>query len=129
MLILDKYTMGEKLYNLRKLSGMTQNELAEAADIGLRTYADIERGDSLNIRVETLLCICRALHITPDELLVETDSGISAREEEILARLAACSPKVKDTALQLLDVYLRSVMEVEESAEMDDGDAGEGTEE
>ncbi len=125
MLILDKYTMGEKLYNLRKQSGLTQNELAEAADIGLRTYADIERGDSLNIRVETLLCICRALHITPDELLVETNSGVSAREEEILARLAACSPKVKDTALQLLEVYLRSVMESEEG---DTGDAG-GSEE
>ncbi len=109
MLILDKYAMGNKLYALRKKSGMTQEEVAEAADIGLRTYADIERGDSLNIRVETLLCICRALHITPDELLVQTDSGVSARQEEILTRLDACSPEDKDTALRLLEVYLQSL--------------------
>ena len=73
-----------------------------------RTYADIERGN-VNMRMETILRICDALHITPDEILTETDSSLSTHHEEILARLQACSPKDQNTAFQLLDVYLKSL--------------------
>ena len=61
------------------------------------------------MRIETILRICDALHITPDEVLTETDISLSARHEETLARLNACSPKDKDTAFQLLEVYLKSL--------------------
>ncbi len=114
MLISNKYDIGNKLYTFRKKSGMTQEEAAEAADMSLRTYSDVERGISLNIRIDTLLKICHAFHITPDEILTEPEDGIATKQEEILARLEVCSPKVKDTALQILEVYLRSMMEVEE---------------
>ena len=45
----------------------------------------------------------------PDEILTKTDISLSARHEETLARLNACSPKDKDTAFQLLDVFLKSL--------------------
>jgi len=64
MLIHDFGKIGNKLYLFRKKTGMTQFEVAEAAGLSDRTYADIERG-SVNMRVETLLKICDALHITP----------------------------------------------------------------
>lgn len=41
--------------------GLTQAEAAEAAGLSERTYADIERG-SVNMRTETILKICEALH-------------------------------------------------------------------
>ena len=66
MLIFDLRTIGTKLLTVRKRMGMTQAEVAEAAGLSDRTYADIERG-SVNMRTETILRICNVLHITPDE--------------------------------------------------------------
>ena len=68
MLIFDLRTIGNKLLTIRKRMGMTQAEVAEAAGLSDRTYADIERG-SVNMRTETILRICSVLHITPDEIL------------------------------------------------------------
>ncbi len=110
MLLLDKQQIGNKLLVIRKKTGMTQAEVAEAAGLSGRTYADIERG-SVNMRVETILHICEALHITPDEILTQSSDGMTAQQEEILARLNACSPKDKETALRLLSVYLQSLSE------------------
>ena len=70
MLIFDFHTIGNKLYAIRKQTGMTQAEVAEAAGVSDRTYADIERG-SVNMRIETVLRICNTLHVTPDEILTE----------------------------------------------------------
>ena len=108
MLIFDSYAIGNRLAGLRKRMGMTQAELAEAAELSDRAYADIERG-SVNMRTETLLRICRALHITPDEILTEHAQSPSVRQQEIFDRLNACSPKDKETALRLLEVYLQSL--------------------
>lgn len=66
MLISDLRVIGNNLLAVRKKLGMTQMEVAEAAGLADRTYADIERG-SVNMRLETILRICQALHITPDE--------------------------------------------------------------
>ena len=65
MLLCDMREIGNKLLAIRKRMGMTQVEVAEAAGLSGRTYADIERG-TVNMRVETILHICEALHISPD---------------------------------------------------------------
>ena len=108
MLLLDMREIGNRLLAIRKKAGLTQVEVAEASGLSSRTYADIERG-SVNMRVETILRICEALHITPDEILTESNIEMTAQQEEILARLNACSPKDKETALRLLSVYLQSL--------------------
>lgn len=108
MLIFDLRLIGNKLLNIRKRMGLTQAEVAEAAGLSDRTYADIERG-SANMRTETLLRICDVLHITPDEVLTEENSLLTPQQEELINRLNACSPKDKETALQLLSVYLKSI--------------------
>ena len=110
MLLLDMREIGNKLLAIRKRMGMTQVEVAEAAGLSSRTYADIERG-IVNMRVETILRICEALHITPDEILTQSNTELTAQEEEILARLDACNSKDKKTALRLLNVYLQSLSE------------------
>ena len=108
MLLLDMRKIGNKLLAVRKKAGLTQVEVAEASGLSSRTYADIERG-TVNMRVETILRICEALHITPDEILTESNTELTTQQEEILSRLNACSPKDKETALRLLSVYLRSL--------------------
>lgn len=108
MLVFDLHSIGNKLLAIRKRAGLTQEEAAETAGLSSRTYADIERG-TVNMRLETILRICDALHITPDEILTQEESPLSLRQEEIIARLDACSEKDRDTALRLLDVYLSSL--------------------
>ena len=108
MLIFDLHTIGNKLLTIRKRMGMTQAEVAEAAGLSDRTYADIERG-TVNMRTETFLRICNVLHITPDEVLTENSTSLTAQQAELWERLNACNPKDKETALQLLSVYLKSL--------------------
>ncbi len=110
MLIYDYRQIGNKMYLIRKRAGMTQSEVAEAAGLADRTYADIERG-TVKMRVETVLHICDALHITPDEIFTQENAGLAMRQEELFARLSACNERDRDTALRLLEVYLKSLAE------------------
>ena len=108
MLIHDLREIGNRLLAIRKKAGMTQMEVAEAAGLADRTYADIERG-SVNMRMETLLKICDTLHITPDEILTKENTQASLRREEMMEKLKTCPPEAQDTALRLMNVYLQSI--------------------
>ena len=108
MLVFDLHIIGNKLLTIRKRMGMTQAEVAEAAGLSDRTYADIERG-AVNMRTETFLRICNVLHITPDEVLTEESVSLAAKQAELWERLNACNPKDRETALQLLSVFLKSL--------------------
>lgn len=111
MLIFDFRVIGNRLLSVRKRLGLTQTEVAEAAGLSDRTYADIERG-SVNMRLETFLRICKVLHISPDTVLTENDVSPQVRQKELMDKLAACNSRDKEIALQLLSVYLDS-MEIE----------------
>lgn len=108
MLVFDFHIIGNKLLSVRKRLGMTQAEVAEAAGLSDRTYADIERG-TVNMRIETVLRVCDALHITPDEILTEENVSATVHQNELWERLNACSSKDRETALQLLSVFLKSL--------------------
>lgn len=108
MLVWDLHEIGNKLLAIRKKYGMTQSEVAESAGLSYRTYADIERG-TVNMRLETVLRICDALYITPDEILTKEDEELTAKQEKLIALLADCRPKDRETALRLLSVYLQSL--------------------
>lgn len=108
MLVFDMRAIGNKLLLIRKKLGMTQAEVAEAAGLSDRTYADIERG-TVNMRIETILKICKALCITPDEILTET-SPLECKQNELFERLSSRTPKERETALKLIEVYLKSLV-------------------
>ena len=110
MLVFDLHAIGNKLLAIRKRAGLTQAEVAEAAGLSDRTYADIERG-CVNMRTETILRICSVLHITPDEILTEENAPLTTQQGYLWERLNACSPTDKETALHLLSVYLQSLMD------------------
>lgn len=108
MLVFDFRSIGNKLLNIRKKAGLTQSEVADAANMSDRTYADIERG-TVNMRIETILKICEALHITPDVILTEDNPSLSAKQSELIEQLNKCTVHQRETALELLAVYLKSL--------------------
>ena len=108
MLIFDLRSIGNKLLTIRKRMGMTQAEVAEAAGLSDRTYADIERG-TVNMRIETVLRICNVLHITPDQILTEKDDYPVLCQEELQNLLNTCNPKQQQTAMHLLSAYLKTL--------------------
>ena len=108
MLVFDFITIGNKLYDIRKKRGMTQIEVAVAAGLSERTYADIERG-TVNMRIETFLRICKVLHITPDDILAENEKEKSISQEDIIQQLLVLPPQEKETALSLLSTYINSL--------------------
>ena len=107
MLICDFKAIGNKLYEIRSKKIMSRAEVAEKAELSDRTYADIERG-STNMRLETLLKICNALNITPNDILV-IDNDIEITEQDIVETIKNCSNNEKETALKLLSVYVESL--------------------
>lgn len=109
MLIFDLHTIGNKLLTVRKRMGMTQAEVAEAAGLSDRTYADIERG-TVNMRIETILSICKVLYVTPDEILTEENDSLMMQQSELWERLNACNPKDRETALRILSAFLESLI-------------------
>ena len=107
MLVLNLTDIGNNLYKIRKSKGFTQAEVAEKADFSDRTYADIERG-STNMRIETLLKICEALNITPNDILITNDE-VEITEQYIADTIKDCTNNEKETALKLLNVYIDSL--------------------
>ena len=108
MLITDLWEIGNRMLVYRKSLGKTQAEIAEKADLSDRSYADIERGNS-NMRVDTLIKICRTLGVTPDALLVRDNSPF-LREEEMVALLSELSERDKKIALRILSAFIESVL-------------------
>lgn len=107
VLVSNLTDIGNNLYKIRKSKGLTQAEVAEKADFSDRTYADIERG-STNMRIETLLKICDALNITPNDILV-TNNDFEITEQYIADTIKDCTNNEKETALKLLNVYIDSL--------------------
>ena len=66
-------TLGERLRTLRDSAGLTQEQLARAANIGRVTLVRIENGEQTP-RVKTLTAVAEALGKRVSDLLVEPES-------------------------------------------------------
>lgn len=65
---IDAQAIGLRIRTIRKKSNMTQEQLAELADISVVYVSKLENGQRIP-SLETLVDICNALHCTMDEIL------------------------------------------------------------
>ncbi|HYW10443.1 MAG TPA: helix-turn-helix transcriptional regulator [Longimicrobium sp.] len=90
------------VWSLRETKGMTQKQLAEAAQMKQPRVADIERDES-NPTLLTISRIAFALGVTADRLLAEPDESVMANARALVeARAATWSPE-RRRAFGLLD--------------------------
>ena len=88
--------IGRKIQELRKVSGMTQEQLAEKLNISRQTVSKWETSSTLP-DLESILKLCRIFHISLDDLL-EEEKKLQSKEERItledLARINRHSRKI-----------------------------------
>ena len=75
--------IGNKLNQLRKLSGMTQEQLAEKIDMSRQTISKWE-SDSTSPDLESIVKISRIFHVSLDDLLKEGEAGVANKKDEQL---------------------------------------------
>ena len=63
--------IGLNLRSYREALRMTQEQLAEQADLHDRTIGKIERGE-LNFSILIFVRLCKAMHLTADKILAST---------------------------------------------------------
>lgn len=73
--------IGNKLNQLRKLSGMTQEQLAEKINVSRQTISKWE-SDSTSPDLESIVKISRIFHVSLDDLLREAETGVTNKTNE-----------------------------------------------
>ena len=71
---MDYYAMGQRIRRLRRQKGLTQEQLAELVELSPSFLGHIERGSRV-ASLETLMKLCTALEVTPNDLLGGTLSA------------------------------------------------------
>lgn len=82
--------IGQNIAKYRARAGLTQAQLAEAADISSVFISRVERGQKM-MKVSTLRSIAQVLHVSCDALL--SSGGPEADRENILYLLSQQSPE------------------------------------
>ena len=85
------YKLGVKIRTLRKVAGLTQEQLAEAANVSTNFIGYVERGQRA-LSIKTLERIAQALDVTPKDMFEFTEGNVDElRYEELLAELRKCT--------------------------------------
>ena len=73
--------IGNKLNQLRKLSGMTQEQLAEKINVSRQTISKWE-SDNTSPDLESIVKISKIFHVSLDDLLKEAKTSMTNRNNE-----------------------------------------------
>lgn len=100
----EKFKYGEQLRQLRKKSGLSQEEVALEADITPAYYGQIERG-AANPTVGMLEKICSVLGISIVDIFIENpneQTNTDPLTAQILYSLAGKSAREKELILSMI---------------------------
>lgn len=94
--------IGEKLKKIRISKNLTQEYIANIADVNTSHISNIEN-NRVKVSLTTLVQICNALNVTVDYILSEEYQNPStAIEQEILHELKLCSNDTKEQILKIV---------------------------
>ena len=101
--------LGDTVRKARRKAKLSQAELAEMLDIGLRTVVDIENYRS-NLTMETLYPLVTALHIDPADIFYpdHTDAA-SGAAAELAAKLTTCTEEEAILLNEICEAALRTL--------------------
>lgn len=99
---LDFKYIGKKLKKLRLSKGLTQEYIANMADVNTSHISNIEN-NRVKISLPTLVHVCNALNVTVDSVLAdEYNDPSSVLEQEILRELRNCPVETQKQILKII---------------------------
>lgn len=106
---MEKTALGQRIREVRLQRGLTQQTLAQKADIGIMYLGEIERGIKMP-SLNSFIKIVEALDISADYILRnEISSGMEYICDDIAQKLKPLTPHQRKTAADILDAYLNSL--------------------
>ena len=96
---------GERLHSRRNALGLTQEYISGQADISLRFYQMIERGEK-SVSLDTLIRLSKTLTISIDYLLFGDVSY--SLDNPLTEALNGLSPQHREDALKILQLYSKA---------------------
>ena len=100
---IDFEKIGKKLRETRISKGLTQEYIAEKADVNTSHISNIEN-NRVKISLQTLVNVCNTMDVTVDYILADEYSKASqvALDHELLHQLHSCSPNTKECVLDII---------------------------
>lgn len=101
---IDFEKIGRKLKEIRLSKGLTQEYVANAANVNTSHISNIEN-NRVRISLPTLVYVCNALNVTVDYVLSDEYLDTSSvLDEEILRHLQTCPVNTKKQILQIIQI-------------------------
>ena len=100
--------VGERISKLRKNLGLTQEKLAEQADISVQFLVQIEHGKK-TMKIATLRKLCAALSVSADYIINGTEEQPCSAE--INSLLSNLSDNEREKAIKMLAAFVKIITE------------------
>jgi transcriptional regulator with XRE-family HTH domain len=100
----ENFSLGERLKDLRQSRALSQEQVANIADVTPAYLGQVERGKK-NITVKTLDKVCTALNISLTDFFntgKEKDKNVDEVSNQILHQLTGKSKSEKQAVLRLI---------------------------
>ncbi len=103
--------LGDRIRELRKAAGITQEELGERASLNYKFIGELERG-RVNVSLDSLVKLASALDVTPGSFFPKDKYPVlplPVKDKNPLSKLSARDLRLIKMALQLLSKTFRNV--------------------
>lgn len=101
-----KKVVGNRIQNLRKNKGLTQEQFAEIVGLSKNYISDIECGKSY-VRIDKLIRIINSLQCSADDIFIDLiDCGYKIKSSHLAELLETISKEDQEKALELLSVFI-----------------------
>ena len=99
--------IGERLREIRIEKGLTQEYIANMADVNTSHISNIEN-NRVRISLPTLVHVCNAMNITVDYVLSnEYTDAPSALDQSILIEVQKCDKDMKERILKIIQILAK----------------------
>lgn len=106
-MMIDYSLLGKRVADLRKQRKLTQEKLAEKADMSSNYLSHIETSRSIP-SLETLMTLCTVLDVTPDTILLGTTTAQNDYLiSDIEKKLAQLNDSEKRIIYHMIDVLIK----------------------
>ena len=106
----DIRAIGHKIGMLRQNTGYSQEKLAELVGLSKTALGNIERGQSVP-KTETIICVCQALNVSPNEVFPAylSENNLDCEMAALVKKAGTLSPSQKKQFIAMMNVVYSGI--------------------